>query len=81
MVMSKDKNKPLTLKDILPKHSIDIQVRTYAPDGEDMLFGLCHWNGTELISVDGDNYSVNDEVSKYLFDEFGLTYWFESEWI
>lgn len=30
----------------------------------------------------GDNYSVEEEISKYEFDEDGkkLTYWFEAEW-
>lgn len=73
----------MKLKDILPNHYVNIQVRTYDPDGEDMMFGYCHWTGTELISGDGDSYSIEEEVSKYEFDEDGkkLTYWFEAEWI
>ena len=71
----------MKLKDILPNHHINIQARTYSPDGEDMLFGYCHWTGTELVSDDGDNYSVEEEVAKYEFDDWGLVYWFESEWI
>ena len=74
-------NKSIKLKDILPNHSIDIQVRTYDPDGKDILFGFCHWTGNELVSIDGDNYSVDEEVLKYSFDEDGLIYWFESEWL
>lgn len=69
------------LKDILPDHYINIQSRTYDPDGEDVLFGYCYWTGTELVSGDGDSYSLEEEVLKYEFNEYGLAYWFESEWI
>ena len=71
----------MKLKDILPDHHIDIQVRTTDPFGKDMLFGFCHWTGTELVSNDGDSYYIDEEISKYKFDKYGLTYWFESEWI
>ena len=71
----------MKLKDILPAHYINIQARTYGPNGEDMLFGYCHWTSTELVSDDGDNYSIEEEIVKYEFDDYGLVYWFESEWI
>ena len=73
----------MKLKDILPPYPLNnIQVRTSHPLDKDMLFGYCHWTGTELISGDGDNYSIEDEISKYEFDKDGqLTYWFISEWI
>ena len=72
----------LTLKDILPNNPVDITVRTNDPFGKDMLVGYCHWTGTELISGDGDSYSIDDEVSEYLFDDYGyrLVYWFNSKW-
>ena len=46
------------------------------------VFGYCHWTGTELISGDGDSYSIDEEIAKYEFAENGksLTYWFEAEW-
>jgi hypothetical protein len=72
----------MKLKDILPEQPVErIMVRTYGPDGEDMLFGYCMWTGSELISGDGDSYSIEEEIVKYAFDEYGLIYWFESEWI
>lgn len=74
----------MKLKDILPDYPLrNIEVRTNDPDGEDMLFGYCHWTGTELISGDGDNYYLNEEISKYEFDEEKreLTYWIVSKWI
>ena len=71
----------MKLKDILPDHYINIQVRTYDPWGDDMLFGYCHWTGAELVSDDGDIYLIEDDILKYEFDEYGLTYWFESKWI
>ena len=50
----------MKLKDILPSYPINnIEVRTNDPFGDDMLFGFCHWTGTELISGDGDNYYLN----------------------
>lgn len=72
----------MKLKDILSNSPIDkIEVRTNDPFGDDMLFGFCRWTGTELVSLDGDNYSIEDEITKYKFDEYGLTYWIESEWV
>lgn len=73
----------MKLIDILPNYPLEnIVVRTNDPYGGDMLFGFCHWTGTELISGDGDTYSVNEEIIKYEFNEQGtsLTYWFESIW-
>lgn len=71
----------MKLKDILPDHYINIQARTADPWGDDMLFGYCHWTGKELVSDDGDSYSIEEEIVKYEFDDYGLAYWFESEWI
>lgn len=71
----------MKLKDILPSYPINnIEVRTNDPDGDDMLFGYCHWTGTELISGDGDNYYLNEEISNYEFDGEHLTYWIISKW-
>lgn len=72
----------MKLKDILPPHPLNnIEVRTNDPFGEDMLFGFCQWTGTELISGDGDNYYLNEEISEYKFDGEHLTYWIVSKWI
>lgn len=30
--------------------------------------------GTELVSDDGDSYSIEEEIVKYEFDEYGLAY-------
>ena len=73
----------MKLKDILPNYPIkNMEVRMNGPDGEDMLFGYCSWTGTELISEDGDNYYLNDEISKYEFSNDGrdLTYWIVVGW-
>lgn len=81
----KNLNEPsLTLRDILPEYPLrNIEVRTYDPDGEDMLFGFCHWTGTELVSGDGDSYYLDDPIAKYEFDEQtrSLTYWFKGVWL
>ena len=72
----------MTVKDILPDYPIECIVRTNDPWGDDMLFGYCHWTGTELISGDGDSYYIDEEIDKYEFDEENgeLTYWIVSEW-
>ena len=74
----------MIVKDILPNYPIqNIEVRTNSPFGGDMLFGYCHWTGEILESGDGDNYYLDDEISKYEFDKENneLTYWIISEWV
>ena len=74
----------MKLKDILPNYPLEnIEVRTNSPLEEDMLFGFCHWTGSELVSADGDSYYVDEEITKYEFYEGGqkLTYWIISEWV
>lgn len=74
----------LRLKDILPDYPLEnIMVRTNDPFGGDTLFGYCHWTGTELISSDGDDYYIDEEISRYEFDEQNrkLTYWIISTWV
>ena len=59
-----------------------MQVRINAPDGGDMFFGYCHWDGKELVSGDGDDYSLTELISQYEFneDKTELTYWIIGEW-
>ena len=74
----------MKVRDILPDYPLKyIQVRTNDPHGEDMLFGYCHWTGVTLVSGDGDNYYLDDEVVKFEFDEDNreLIYWIVCEWI
>ena len=73
------------LKDILPERPVgNIMVRTNAPHGyphPDMLFGCCRWDGKDLISLDGDSYSVDWSVTKYEWEsDDSLVSWIESEW-
>lgn len=35
------------------------------PDYESELFGFCQWDGNDLISLDGDSYSLGDEIEYY----------------
>lgn len=75
----------MTVKDILPDRPLDcITVRTNSPfedEPDGMLFGCCAWDGENLISLDGDNYYLGDEVSRYEWSDDGsLTYWFQSDW-
>ena len=56
-----------------------IIVRCFHSEGgetEDVLIGFCSWDGTKLVSLDGDSYRLDDKVDKYEFHEDGsLTYW------
>lgn len=71
----------MIVKDILPPHPVDeIMVRTTGPDGEDMLFGYCKWDGENLISLDGDEYYLSELVQKYENNKDSLTYWIYTEW-
>lgn len=73
----------MKVRDILPDYPLkNIEVRTNDPFGEDMLFGFCHWTGVTLVSGDGDSYYLDEEITKYEFDEENrqLTYWIYSEW-
>ena len=72
----------MKLKDLLKNTAIDIEYRTYDPFGEDVLAGYCRWTGSELVSVDGDNYSIDDYISKHRWNSSNnLTIWYESKWI
>ena len=75
----------MKVKDILPKHEVNIMVRTNPPKNficEDLLVGYCKWDGKNLISLDGDSYSIEDEITKYEYEDDGsLTYWIGSEWM
>ena len=68
-------------KDVIP-----IMYRTYSPDGEDILAGYCRWERGEVISEDGDTYSLNDEIIKadtwrhVDTDIAWLVVWYESKW-
>lgn len=66
----------MKVKDILPDHPLEKIMVRVADKGADILIGFCHWTGSELISLDGDSYQLDDEIEKYEFDEEGnLTYW------
>ena len=73
----------MRIKDIvnyIDENDITIEYRTYTPDGYDILTGYCRWNGMQLIPLDGDTYSLNDEIIKYKIsigrnDKILLTIW------
>ncbi len=72
----------MKLKDILPLTPLEsIEVRCFGPNGEDILFRFCSWDGETINSIDGDSYYLDEEISKYEFDGDGnLTYWVVREW-
>lgn len=38
-------------------------------DDVDLFTGACRWNDNKLISLDGDDYSLDEEISKYDYNE------------
>lgn len=73
------------IKGIKKKYTpLTIEYRTWAQDKSDVLAGYCKYENGKLISLDGDNYSLNDEIADYEFiiTDDGkplLTVWYESE--
>ncbi len=77
-------NKTITLKDIVEKiGDCIIEYRTWLPDGTDVLSGYCKFVNNELISLDGDSYSMDDVFVKYSVSQQTkqVTIWYESKWI
>ena len=71
----------MKLKDCLMNKRVNITYRTFSGE-EDILVGYCRWTGSKLESLDGDEYSVEDEITKCRWDgPEDLTVWYESEWI
>ena len=77
----------MTLRDILKGHApvSYIQWRSNAPEGwnepDGIFCGSCAWNGTELISLDGDYYSLDIPIYRYEWEKDGsLTYWEKVSW-
>lgn len=72
----------MKLKKLLPKRKITIEYRTCDPFGQDILAGVCEWDGKTLIPLDGDLYYVDDEISSYVWENNNhLIIWYLSEWI
>lgn len=85
----------MTLRDILAGRSGNVKImeRTYYPDWmtdelsekevtDGMLTGFCVWDGENLISADGDSYSLDEIVERHEWEEDGsLTYWVRCEWV
>jgi len=71
---------------LIPGEPVEnIMIRTNAPPsmaGEpDILFGYCAWDGEELISLDGDYYSLDWEVERYEWAEDDmLVCWIHVGW-
>ena len=84
MVWAYKRSRPWTLRELLPQTPIhNIMVRTNDPYGGDMLFGYCEWDGKNLVSLDGDDYSLDEPVMKHEFhpgEINEMVYWIHSEW-
>lgn len=51
----------------MPYSKINIAYRQYVPEivEKDVFIGACDYENGELISLDGDNYSLEDEISDW----------------
>lgn len=73
----------MKLKHILTKPAL-IEYRTKL-NGEDIFAGECKYtNDGKLLSIDGDSYSLDDEIIHYEiselpYDQQIITVWYESE--
>ena len=61
--------------------SVEVEYRTFTPDGQDMFTGMAEYKNGQLYSLDGDNYSLDDQVSRWEYGNNILTVWYESRWI
>lgn len=72
------------LRDLLPKdRNIQVEYRCNSPEEDegDMLFGFCNWIDGELIAGDGDNYYLNDVITRHVWDDDEhLVVWIEVVW-
>ena len=75
----------MTVRDILPDHPVHcITVRTNSPftsEKDGIWLGGCAWDGEKLISLDGDDYYLDDEIYQYRWDDGQLIYWIKSEYV
>lgn len=81
------------IKNVNPQGPLVICYRTVVevenfPSGAvekiDFFAGICQYENGELLSLDGDNYSLDDEIYKYgegtaVTGEKMLTVWYESQ--
>lgn len=70
--------KIMILKDVLNKPYEYITYRTIINiDGvpSDEFIGCCKYDGKNLISLDGDTYSLEDEIEKYKIRDDELIVW------
>ena len=80
-----------TLKDVLRDNGlldkrVEITYRFFDKDGEDCLFGNCHWFNGKLTSDDGDIYGLEDiiikeEVNEITSDYVELVVWMAVEFL
>jgi hypothetical protein len=50
-------------------------------DDVDVLYGYCSYDGEQITSLDGDIYSLDDEIKGYKEDGNILTVYYEGEWV
>lgn len=69
------------IKNVNPQGSLLIEYRTIV-EGIDFFAGICRYEDGNLLSLDGDNYSLDDEIYKYgegtaVTGEKMLTVWYK----
>ena len=80
----------MKLREILQRINRDIPFISYrtfvslnTDDDTDIFAGACEYKDGEIISLDGDSYSLEDEISAYEYDKQNniLAVWYKSKWI
>lgn len=71
----------LRLEDIVHGYDFErIEYRMFLKDGSDTVVGNCKYVNGELISLDGDSYSLKDRVLKYEIKKNGLLVIWCEDW-
>ena len=72
-----EKDMILRLEDIVRGYDFKlIKYKIFLPQGGDLTVGECKYENGELISLDGDIYSLKDPILKYEIHKDGtLTVW------
>ncbi len=78
----------MLLKEIIEKEGLSgqelhVEYRSVSPEGIDCFTGAADYRDGELVSLDGDDYGLDDEIVKYeLSEDRGtLLVWEELEWL
>lgn len=67
-------NEELTLRDAVESFngSFCVELRLRFDDGTDTLIGVCRWDGSNLVSLDGDSYLLSTHITYFKMCDDGV---------